>query len=76
MKIKRGLTYKEVLEKPRKKEQKPKRPSFFLRTLIRMVSIPDLWATNFKYTSVGMEKLGKKEPCLILMNHSSLLTLK
>ena len=76
MKIVRGLSYKEVLEKPRKKAKKPARPSFFFRTLIRVLSIPDLAATNFKYTKIGMEKLSKKEPCLILMNHSSFIDLK
>ena len=76
MKIKKGLTYKEILEKPKKKHRKPNKPSFLLNTLIRVVSIPDLLATKFKYTSVGMEKLGKKEPCLILMNHSSFIDLK
>jgi 1-acyl-sn-glycerol-3-phosphate acyltransferase len=76
MKIKYGVTYSEILNSPRKKEQKPKRPSFFLRTLIRVVSLPDLWATKFTYTTKGMERLGKKEPCLILMNHSSFIDLK
>ena len=76
MKIVRGLSYKEVLEKPRKKAQKPARPSFFFRTLIKILSIPDLSATNFKYKKIGMEKLSKKEPCLILMNHSSFIDLK
>ena len=76
MKIVRGLSYKEVLEKPRKKAKKPARPSFFFRTLIKILSISDLSATNFKYQKIGMEKLSKKEPCLILMNHSSFIDLK
>ena len=76
MKIVRGLSYKEVLEKPRKKDKKPARPSFLFRTLIKVLSISDLKATNFKYTEIGMEKLSKKEPCLILMNHSSFIDLK
>ena len=76
MKIVRGLSYKEVLQKPRKKAKKPARPSFFFRTLIKILSISDLSATNFKYKEIGMEKLSKKEPCLILMNHSSFIDLK
>lgn len=76
MKIRRGLTLEQVLAKPEKKAKKPARPSFFFRTLIRVVSLPDLWATKFKYKTVGMEKLSKKEPCLILMNHSSFIDLK
>ncbi|MBE6584438.1 MAG: 1-acyl-sn-glycerol-3-phosphate acyltransferase [Ruminococcaceae bacterium] len=76
MKIKRGFTYKDVLDKPKKQERKPNKPSFFFRTLIRTVSIPDLLATGFKYESIGMDKLSKKEPCLILMNHSSFIDLE
>ena len=76
MKIKRDLTYKEVLEKPEKKAKKPARPSFFFRTLIRAVSLPDLIATRFKFTEEGMERLSRKEPCLVLMNHSSFIDLK
>ena len=76
MKIVQGWSYKDVLNKPAKKEKKPARPSFFFRTLIRVLSISDLKATNFKYKSIGMEKLSKKEPCLILMNHSSFIDLK
>ena len=76
MKIVKGWSYADVLAKPRKKDKKPARPSFLFRTLIRALSISDLKATNFKYKSVGMEKLSKKEPCLILMNHSSFIDLK
>ena len=76
MKIKRGVSYQDVLAKIPKKAKKPSRPSFFFRTLIRAVSLPDLMATGFKYESFGMEKLSSKEPCLILMNHSSFIDLK
>ena len=76
MKVKSGVSYSEVLNKPKKKVRKPNRPSFLLGTLIRVVSLPDLWATKFKYEKIGMEKLGKREPCFILMNHSSFIDLK
>ena len=76
MKIKKGKTLNEVLEMKGKQQKKPARPSFFFRTLIRAVSLPDLIATRFKYKSIGMEKLSAKEPCLILMNHSSFIDLK
>ncbi|MBQ4268229.1 MAG: 1-acyl-sn-glycerol-3-phosphate acyltransferase [Clostridia bacterium] len=58
------------------KRQIPKKPNMFFRTLLKVVSLPDLWATKFKATKIGMEKLGKKEPCLILMNHSSFIDLE
>ena len=76
MKIKNGVSYKDVLEKPTKKKKNPARPSFFFRTLVRAVSLPDLIATKFKYEMIGMDKLGKNEPCFILMNHSSFIDLK
>ena len=76
MKVKTGVSYKEVLNKSPKKVKKPSRPSFLLGTLIRVISLPDLWATKFKFKSIGMEKLGKREPCFILMNHSSFIDLK
>ncbi len=36
----------------------------------------DLRATNFKYKRINMELLGKNEPCLVLMNHSSFIDLE
>ncbi|MBE6654381.1 MAG: hypothetical protein E7608_02840 [Ruminococcaceae bacterium] len=77
MKIKTAkLDYEKVLELPKKPRPKPKKPNILFRTLLKIVSTPDLLATRFKYRSIGMEKLGKSEPCLILMNHSSFIDLK
>lgn len=76
MKIKKGVSYSELLQKPPKKEKKPLKPNILFRTLMRVASMPDLMATKFKYTEKGMEKLGKREPCLFLMNHSSFIDLK
>ncbi len=76
MKVKHGVQYKDILEKPKKKERKPSKPNFLFRTLVRTASIPDLMATGFKYETIGMERLSKKEPCLILMNHSSFIDLE
>ena len=70
------LSYEKAMAKKRPARKKPMRPSFLLATLIRSVAIFDLWPTKFTYTAEGMEKLGKKEPCLILMNHSSFIDLK
>jgi 1-acyl-sn-glycerol-3-phosphate acyltransferase/DNA-directed RNA polymerase subunit RPC12/RpoP len=76
MKIKiKKLPLSSVLEIPKQKHKKPKRPSFLLRTVIRVISIPDLWKVRFKLRKVRMDKI-KKEPCLILMNHSSFIDLK
>ena len=54
----------------------PIRPGIFWRTLVRGLSILGLAGTHFHYTSEGMEKVGKNEPCLILMNHSCFLDLQ
>lgn len=61
---------------PPMKHHKPLRPNIFLRTLIFALSTFELRATHFKYRKIGMEKLGKEEPCLILMNHSSFIDLE
>ena len=59
-----------------KQSKKPKKPNILFRTLVRALSIPELVATGFKCRKIGMEKLGKNESCLVLMNHSSFIDLK
>ena len=58
-------SYQQVmLDKQTKKRvhKKPIKPSLFFRTLMRVVSIPDLRATHFKLWKIGMEKLKKASP--------------
>lgn len=55
---------------------KPIRQSIVLKSLIRILSTLTLKGLNFSYSTNGLEKLDKKEPFLILMNHSSFLDLK
>ena len=77
MKIKvKQKSFEEVLALPPRKHQKPRRQLLFWRTLLRIVSSPDLMATHFSCKEIGMERLGKKEPALFLMNHSSFIDLK
>ena len=77
MKIKvKEKSYDEVLALPPRQHQKPRRQLLFWRTLLRLVSSPDLVATHFSCKEIGMERLGKKEPALFLMNHSSFIDLK
>lgn len=77
MKIKTtDADYSSVLAMPEENRKKPAKPNFLLSTVIRLASIPDLAATKFSYTQIGMDKLKKDEPCLILMNHSSFIDLK
>ena len=76
MKIKtRKLPYEKVAALPKGKHRLPLRPNFLLSSVVRILSIFDLVPTHFRYTTEGMEKLGK-EPVLILMNHSSFIDLK
>ena len=67
-------SYDAVMALPRAKRHKPLRPNFLLQCVIRLASLPDLWATNFKFTKHDMEKV-KGQPCLILMNHSCFMDL-
>ncbi len=77
MKIKTAaLPYEAVLALPKEIRRKPKRPGIVLRTLVRLLAVGDLRATNFTCRKIGMERLAKDEPCLILMNHSSFIDLK
>ena len=69
-------TYEKVMEMKRTPHRKPLRPLFLLQILIRLLSFYDLLPTKFTYKTHGMEKIGKKEPCLILMNHSSFIDME
>lgn len=77
MKIKAiEATYRQVMEKPRPKHRKPLKPNILFRTVIRVGSLPDMVFTRFKVKKINMDRLGKREPCLILMNHSSFIDMK
>ncbi len=65
--------YDELMKLPVPPHRKPRRPTLFWQTLTHLVSIPDLKKTDYSFREVGMERLGKNEPALILMNHSSFL---
>ena len=69
-------TFDQVMAKKRPPHRKPLRPMFLLQLVVRILAIFDLRPTRFAYETEGMEKIGKKEPCLILMNHSSFIDLK
>ena len=70
------LPYEKVVAMKRPAHRTPLRPMFLLQIVIRILAIFDLLPTKFTYETHGMEKLGKNEPCLILMNHSSFIDLK
>ena len=68
--------YESVIALPRKAHKKPARQSILFRLLLYILSAFELRKTHFTCKKIGMEKLGKKEPCLVLMNHSSFIDLK
>lgn len=72
----KNKNYEEVMALPRPKHIKPWKQHIFFRWLMKMLGVFDLRATNFKCQEIGMEKLGKNEPCLVLMNHSSFIDLE
>ena len=77
MKIKcKTKSYDEVMALPTQKHKKPMKQSFFFRLLLRVASIPDLLFTRFTVKRIGMKKLGRREPCLVLMNHSAFIDLE
>lgn len=69
-------SYLELKNSKKRKTYNPVKPNIFWRTLMKIISQPDLISARFKYTKIGMEKLNKKEPALILMNHSSFIDLE
>ncbi len=76
MKIKKiKKPYSDVVAIPSPKRKKPVKPNIFFRLLILILSAFSI-PRGFKSRKIGMEKLGKKEPCIILMNHSSFVDFK
>lgn len=68
--------YQDVLAMGHAPHIKPKKPNIFFRTLLKLVSLPDLLATRFSVKRIGMQRLDKREPCLFLVNHSSFIDLE
>lgn len=66
----------QVMALPRPKYQKPRKANFFWRTLIRVLSAFGMMGCGFRYEAEDMKRLDKKEPCLILMNHTCFLDME
>lgn len=76
MKIKtKKRDFDKVMALPRARHRLPLRPNILFRTLVRVLSQLDLMQVSFSYSKKDMDKIGK-QPCLILMNHSSFIDLK
>ena len=77
MKIKiKEIAYYKLPDIKRSLRKKPLKPNPALKKIINMLSKSDLNKLNFKADRIGMDKLGRDEPCLILMNHSSFIDLE
>lgn len=70
------MDYDKVMAKPRLARKAPRKVNLFWRCLIRFLSIFGMMGSKFSYETEGLEKIGKDEPCLILMNHSSFLDMQ
>lgn len=66
----RKMDYDKVMALPRPQRKNPKKVGLCWRVLIRLLTVFGMIGTGFQYETEGFEKIGKKEPCLILMNHS------
>ena len=69
-------SYEDVIRIKRPRHSKPKKPSILFRILLKLVSLPDILKTKFKCDKIGMEKLGRHENALFLMNHSSFIDME
>ncbi len=77
MKIKvKEKDYSEVLAIKPKKNIKPLKTMMLFRVLLVVLCFFELLVTRFKLKKINMDKLGKKEPCLYLMNHSAFIDAK
>ena len=66
-------SYSDVMALPTPKHRDPKKINFFFRALTKILASVNLRKNNMTYREHGMDKLSKKEPYLVLMNHSSFI---
>lgn len=70
-------SYQEVCALPAEKHQKPLKQLVLLRWILKPICYVLLKLDGFTgCQKIGMEKLGKKEPCFVLMNHSCFMDMK
>ena len=64
------MDFDQVMALPRPEHRLPKKPTFFWKTLVRAISGLGMGGCKLEYTTEGLDRIGKDEPCLILMNHT------
>ena len=72
----KNMDYDSVMARPRPEHKLPCKPNIFWRSLIRVLTIVGMAGTKFKFEEERMDLIDKKEPCLILMNHSCFLDMQ
>lgn len=77
MKIKtKKESFEKVMLMPKAKHENPPKPSKLFATLIRVLSWLDLRKVKFECDMVAGSEVLNKQPCLVLMNHSSFIDLE
>ena len=69
-------SYDQVMALPKLEPKRPMRQWGLFRLVTLIYGLLELIPLRFTCKKIGMDKLGKDEPCLFLMNHSSFLDLK
>ena len=72
----KSMDYDKVMALTPYPHKHPRKANLFWRGLIRLLCPIGLLGTKFRFETEGMEKIGKDEPCLILMNHSCFLDME
>ena len=65
----KNMDYEAVMALPRPAHRRPGKPSFFWQTVVRLICNLGMGGCKLEYTVEGLDAV-KKEPCLILMNHT------
>ena len=74
MKIKvKEISYDKFLELPGYKHVNPKKRSFLLASIIRLVSEFTMMNVKFKANYINMDKIDKKEPYLMVLLLSTIV---
>ena len=69
-------SYEEVMCMPQYVHKKPIHQLGILRPILKALCWILLKRNGFTYEKIGMDKLKKGDPCLVLMNHSSFIDLE
>ena len=69
-------TYEKLLTLPPQKRIQPKRPNLFFRSLVRLLSQFGMTGLDFTAAKGDMKGVGRRDPALILMNHSCFLDMQ